>query len=137
MPRPPPDETVAALVSSPEVRRHLMQPGTGVYIVDHDGDILWASPSMQEVTGRSPQWLAGRNGWDVFVPPEDLAQVAGFKAALADGDGVVWMRVCMPDGAREWFRIDAWVREDCILCAFRREGDPAERRFHYLLRPRR
>lgn len=133
-----PQEAVARLAASPEVAAHLRRPGTGVYIVEQDGRIVWASPSMREATGRPPEDLLGRNGWDVFVPPEDLQEVAHFKALLADSDGLLWMRLRMPGPGerREWYRVDTWVREGLIACAFRREPDPSMHRIHFQMRPR-
>lgn len=127
---------VAALAGSSEVRRHLGGPKTGVYIVRGDGHIVWASPSMKEVTGRGPPELIGRNGWDVFVPPEDLPTVAQFRALLSDGDGVIWMRLVMPDGGRAWYRVDTWLREGFILCAFKPEADTARQYAHHHIHPR-
>ena len=129
-------DVVAELAESAEVRRHLAMPNTGVYIVRQDGDIVWASASMETVTGRAPSDLVGRNGWAVFVPPEDIPQVAGFKVRLNDSDGVVWMRLRMPTGPPVWFRVDAWVRQDHILCAFKAERDAAEWNLHFVPRPR-
>ena len=45
------DDVVQGLVASPDVRRLLASPQTGVNIVDQEGDILWASPSMLQATG--------------------------------------------------------------------------------------
>ena len=130
------DDVVTALAASPEVKRHLAALNTGVYIVRQDGHIVWASPSMDPVTGRPPSDLVGRNGWEVFVPGDDLPQVAAFKARLADSDGIVWMRLRMPHGDPRWYRVDAWVRQDHILCAFKVERDPGEWHHHFVLRPR-
>ena len=130
------DDVVRALADSLEVRRHLSMPRTGVYIVRHDGHIVWASPSMLEVTGRAPGDLIGGNGWDVFVLPEELARVATFKAHLADADGVIWMRLRMPRGPPAWFRVDTWVRQEHILCAFRPEGDRGLHHVHWESRSR-
>ncbi len=131
-----PVDVVERLVASQEVRGSLALPRTGVYIVRQDGHIVWASPSMEQATGRRPEDLVGRNGWDVFVPAEDLEQVARFKASLADADGILWMRIPMPAGPREWFRVDTWVREDHIVCAFRQERDRSEHHIHWERRPR-
>ena len=132
----PDDPKVVALAASPEVRRHLAVPRTGVYIVRSDGLILWASPSMKEATGRGPDELVGQNGWDVFVPPEDLTAVARFRAMLAEGDGIIWMRLVMPGGGRSWYRVDVWVRDTHILCAFRAEADPTKHHLHHHIQPR-
>lgn len=129
-------DVVAELASSPEVRHHLAAPNTGVYIVRQDGHIVWASPSMEKVTGRAPGDLVGRNGWEVFVPQEDIPAMTGFKVRLVDNDGVVWSRIRMPSGPPAWFRVDTWVRQDHILCAFKPERDPGEWHFHFLMRPR-
>jgi PAS domain S-box-containing protein len=125
------------LASSPAVRRHLAMPNTGVYIVRHDGHIVWASPSMATVTGRTPEELVGGNGWNIFVRPEDIPEVARFKAALTASDGILWMPDRKPgtEGPR-WYRIDTWVESDHILCAFRAERDASEHHLHYVLRPR-
>jgi PAS domain S-box-containing protein len=132
----PDDARLLALANGAEVRAHLATPRTGVYIVRADGHIVWASPSMQAVTGRAPLELTGRNGWDVFVPPEDLAAVAEFRARLSEGDGTLWMRLRMPDDGRAWYRVDTMVREGGIVCAFRPEGDPAQQHLHHFMRPR-
>lgn len=130
------DDRLLALVPTPEVQAHLAVPHTGVYVIRADGHIVWASPSMKEATGRGPSELLGRNGWGVFVPPEDLQAVVGFRALLSEGDGTVWMRLRMPDESRQWFRVDALVREGGIVCAFRRETDPALQFHHQLMRAR-
>lgn len=130
------DAVVAALAASPEVLRHLASPNTGVYIVRQDGQIVWASASMQAVTGRSPAELVGRNGWDVFVAPEDVSDVAAFKVRLSDSDGVVWLPLRMPSGPPKWYRVDCAVRNDHIICAFRVEPGRHEWHIHFVLRPR-
>ncbi|MFA5944619.1 MAG: PAS domain-containing protein [Candidatus Thermoplasmatota archaeon] len=132
----PGDAALLALAGSPEVRAHLAYPNTGVYIVRPDGHIIWASPSMEAVTGYRPQDLVGRNGWDIFVAPEDLPKVAEFRAMLAEGDGTLWTRLLTPGGAREWFRIDTSIRGGGIVCAFHRENEPAMRHTHYFIRSR-
>jgi PAS domain S-box-containing protein len=129
-------DVVAELAASPEVRHHLAFRGTGVYIVRQDGHIVWASPSMLEVTGRAPSDLIGRNGWEVFVLPEDLPKVTDFKVRLIDQDGTVWLRLRMPTGPPVWYRVDTWVRKDHILCAFKVERDAAEWHPHFHMRPR-
>jgi PAS domain S-box-containing protein len=130
------DDRLLALAQSSEVLAHLATRNTGVYILRANGHILWASPSMEQVTGRRPQDIVGRNGWDVFVPPEDLAEVADFRAKLSEGDGTLWMRLRMPGEGREWFRVDTLLREGGIVCAFRRENDPAMQHPHRFMRPR-
>lgn len=133
----PGDEALLALAQSVEVRAHLAVPNTAVYIVRPDGQIVWASPSMEAVTGRKPAELVGRNGWDVFVPAEELSHVAHFRALLAESDGTLWMRLKMPDGTRPWFRVDTMLRAGGIVCAFRREADPGQWHPHQFMRPRR
>lgn len=130
------DAALLALADTPEVKAWLRDPHTGLYIVRADGHIVWASPSMGEVTGRTPQQLVGQNGWDVFVPPENLAEVAHFRALLSDGDGVIWMPLRMSSGGRTWFQVDTILRRGGIVCAFRRETDPAQHHLHYAMRPR-
>lgn len=118
------------------MRRHLAQPNTGVCVVQQDGVILWASPSMQQVTGRAPAQLVGANGWALFVRPEDLGEVARFKAGLTHADGVLWLPDRIPATPPRWFRIDAWLESGHILAAFHLERDPAEHRLHFVQRPR-
>lgn len=132
----PRDEALLALVGSPEVRAHLATSNTGVYIVRSDGYIVWASPTMEAVTGRGPHDLVGRNGWNIFVSPEDLPKVAEFRALLSEGDGTLWTQLLMPGGGREWFRIDTFVRGGGIVCAFHREKDPMMRHAHHFIRTR-
>lgn len=124
------------LAASPTVRRHLAQPNTGVYIVRQNGDIVWASESMQAVTGRSASELVGGNGWTVFVRPEDVPEVARFKAALVGSDGTIWLQDRRPETPPRWYRIDTWREADHILCAFHVERQPAEHHLHFVLRPR-
>jgi PAS domain S-box-containing protein len=133
----PGDEELLALAGSVAVRAHLAIPNTAVYIVRPDGHIVWASPSMEAVTGRKPEDLVGRNGWDVFVPADDLPHVAKFRALLSEADGTVWMRLKMPDGTLPWFWVDTMLRAGGIVCAFRRELDPAQWHPHQFMRPRR
>ena len=130
------EEALAALIASKEVRAHLAMPKTGVYIVRQDGHILWASPSMSDVTDRTAAELVGGNGWSIFVAPEDVQAVAQFKAHLASSDGMLWMKDRRLGNEPRWYRIDTWVRRDLILCAFRREKQPAEQYLHFVLRPR-
>lgn len=130
------DATWQALAKSPEVARFLGVPRTAVYIVRDDGHIVWGSDSMRQVLGRAPGQVVGGNGWDLLVPPEDLQDVARFKAHLSEADGVLWMRIVMPDGGRAWYRVDAWVRRGFILCAFRAENDPAQHFIHFTMNPR-
>ena len=131
------DKALLALAESALVRSHLLVKGTGVYIVRQDGFIVWASPQMKEVTRRGPDELVGRNGWDVFVPPEDLEEVARFRALLSEADGTIWMRLRMPDDGREWYRVDCAIRSGGIVCAFRCEHDPTEQYHHTFMRPPR
>lgn len=133
----PADDRLRALADGREVQSHLATPNTGVYIVREDGHIVWASPSMEAVTGRAPKDLVGRNGWDVFVPPEDLRHVVNFRALLSEADGTIWMRLRMPGEARQWFRVDTMMREGGIVCAFRPEKDPARQHPHTFMRPRK
>lgn len=130
-------EGILAISQSAEVRRFAAAPNTGVYVVRHDGDIVWASASMKQATGRSPEDLLGLNGWDVFVPPEDFAEVARFKAGLSGGDGVVWMRLRTPEGGTAWYRVECGIRSEFIVCAFKPERDPARHHLHWEYRPRR
>lgn len=125
------------VVASAEAQTFVAAPHTGVYLVDGSGNILWASPSMKDVTGWAPEQLVGRNAWDLIVPKEDLAEVARFRAALSQGDGIIWMRLLRPDARTGWFQVDARVRHGFILCGFRRESDPAQQRIHFDVYPRR
>jgi len=118
------------------VERMLAVPGTGVYVVNQAGDILWASPSMLQATGHRAEDLVGRNAWGVLVPPEDLREVARFKAHLTQADGIIWMRILAPDGSYTWSRVDTVVRDGLIVCAFRPERDKAEHSVHFALQPR-
>ena len=131
------DAALLRLAESPLVKSYLGVPGTSVYIVRADGFIVWASPQMKEVTRRAAQDIVGRNGWEVFVPPEDLEEVARFRAQLSSADGTVWMRLRMPDDGREWYRIECAIREGGIVCAFHREHDPSEQYHHTFMRPPR
>lgn len=128
---------VAALAASDQVQHHLRDPRTGVYIVRSNGDIVWASPSMRQATGRGPEDLVGRNGWDVFVLPEELPAVARFRALLSQGDGTIWMRIRTGDGRTPWFRVDTWLRDGHILCAFRQEPDASLHHVHFATLPRK
>ena len=131
------DTDLLRWAGSPWVRAHLSVPGTAVYIVRSDGFIVWASPQMKDVTHRAADELVGRNGWDVFVPPEDLEDVARFRAQLASADGTIWMRLRMPDDGREWYRVACAIRSGGILCAFHREYDPSEQYHHTFMLPPR
>jgi PAS domain S-box-containing protein len=125
------DDALLALAASPEVRAWLAQPGVGVYVVRSDGHIVWASPSMKAATGRAPDELVGRNGWEVFVPREVLEPVAEFRARLDEGDATIWMPLAMPGGGRDWYRVASMARAGGIVCAFHREPDPAQRYLHW------
>lgn len=135
-PGPPVAHAVAELATSSEVRRHLFVPNTGVIIVQHDGHVVWASPSIEKVVGRSPADLVGRNAWELFVFPEDVPRITAFKVRLNESDGIVWGALRMPTGPPLWCRVEAGVRKDHILCAFRVERDQAEWHPHFVLRPR-
>jgi hypothetical protein len=77
-----------------------------------------------------------RTGVYVVDAAGNLPEVARFRAALSQGDGVIWMRLVMPDGGRSWFQVDTRVRQGLILCAFRRAPD-AGQRVRFDIHPRR
>lgn len=121
-----------ATLDAPAVRAALARPGTGVYVVDLDGNIQWASPGMADVTGWAPSHLVGRSAWGILVPPEVLPEVARFKAHLSDSDGCIWMPVVDPQGLRRWCRVDTWVVGRYIACAFQAEPSPSRHRVHFV-----
>jgi PAS domain-containing protein len=125
------DDRLRALAGSPEVQAFLGVPKTAVYIARRDGHILWASPSMKAVFGYDPASLVGRNAWEIFPAKEDLEMGAKASALLNEGDLVVWLPLLSADRSKAWYRMDCLNREGGVVLAFRREGDPAEQRFHY------
>jgi PAS domain S-box-containing protein len=126
------DDALLALASSREVKRLARRPKTAVYIARRDGHVLWATKSFREVTGHRAEDLVGRNAWNVFPAPEDLAAAAETSAALTEQDITCWLRLRRADGAKDWFRLDALNREGGVVLAFRREEDEKERYFHYV-----
>lgn len=130
------DDAWRKALDDPAVRRALQDPHVGLYVVDQDGNILWANDGMLEVTGHVAHELLGHNAWGVLVPPEDLPEVARFKASLSESDGCIWMRIVTPTGARRWVSVDTWLRHGAIVCAFRRATDPARHRIHFVRRAR-
>ncbi len=134
---PDDDARLLALAASSTARSYLAIRGTGVYVVRPDGHIVWASPSMGDVTGFAPADLVGKNAWGMFVPPEGLPAMAEFRAKLSVADGTVWASLVTAGGKRAWIRADAVMRDGGILVAMRRETDPAEQHAHTFMRPAR
>ena len=133
----PGDDRLLALAGSREVQAYLAHPRTAVYVARRDGHILWADPSFKDVFGYDAASLVGRNAWEIFPTKEGLAQAAESSALLNEGDIAVWLHLKLADGSTDWFRVDALNREGGVVLAFRRELDPAERRFHSLALPKR
>ncbi len=130
-----------AFARSKEMRSYLAMPQTAGYIVrrdaGHDGEIVWASPSLHDLLGFRPEDVVGRNAWGVFVAPEDLQDAAQYSARMSEGDLLAWAPLLKADGTKRWVRFDALNREGGIAIAFRPEPDPKEHRFHGFGRPSR
>jgi PAS domain S-box-containing protein len=130
----PPEERLATVAHSKEVQAYLATPQTAVYIVrrdpGHDGEIVWASPSLEDVLGYRPQDVVGRNAWGVFVAPEDLKDAAQYSARMSEGDLTAWAPLLKADGTKRWVRFDALNRAGGIVIAFRPEPNAAEHHFH-------
>ena len=61
-------------------------------LVDDDGTVLWASASMEELTGWSPQALVGRNMLDTLDAQSQKAVIDSFERFLASAsDGPGWL----------------------------------------------
>jgi PAS domain S-box-containing protein len=132
-------QPLLALSDSREIRAYLAQPMTGVYIVrrdgSHDGEVVWASPSLRDILGYAPAEVVGRNAWDVFLAPEDVTPAADYSARMSDGDLVGWAPLLCADRSKRWVRFDALNRAGGIVIALRPESDPREQRFHSHGRP--
>jgi PAS domain S-box-containing protein len=132
--RVPPKEPLASLAGSPEVKAYLALPQTAVYIVrrdpGRDGEIVWASPSLEDVLGFRPEDVMGRNAWGVFVAPEDIKDAAQYSARMSEGDLTAWAPLLKADGSKRWVRFDALNRAGGIVIAFRPEPNANEHHFH-------
>ena len=121
------------------MKAFLREPQTAVYIVrrdpGHDGEIVWASPSLEAVLGWRPQDVVGRNAWGVFVAASDLKDAAQYSARMSEGDLQAWAPLLRPDGTKLWVRFDALNRAGGIVIAFRPEPEPREHHFHGFVRP--
>lgn len=123
-----------ALAKSAEVKAFLVEPRTGVYIVGRrgkrDGEILWASPSMEAVLGHSPTGLVGRNAWGVLLAPEDVLPATEYSARMSEGDLLAWAPLLKADGSKVWVRFDALNRQGLVVIAVRPEPDQGQHYFH-------
>ena len=74
-----------------------------VMLHDADGGTLWASPSVKEITGRTPSEAVRLNAFDV-IHPDDKERVARHLAHLADGvnRGPTIYRMQHRDGHYVW-----------------------------------
>lgn len=80
--------------------------------VDGAGNVLWASPSFEQLAGYTPDDLVGRSAF-VLVASDDLAEIqAAFAEALA-GRPVPRreIRIVMADGTRKWVTFRSRVVE--------------------------
>jgi PAS domain S-box-containing protein len=135
----PAETPLLALARSREVLAYLATPQTAVYVVrrdaGHDGEIVWASPSMEEVLGFRPKDIVGRNAWGVLVAPEDLKDAAQYSARMSEGDLTAWAPLLRADGKKRWVRFDALNRAGGIVIALRPEPNVREHYFHGFGRP--
>jgi PAS domain S-box-containing protein len=134
-----PADRLLDVARSPEVKEFLQEPHTAVYIVrrdlGHDGDIVWASPSLKDLLGFRPADVIGRNAWTVFVAPDDVRDAAAYSARMSEGDLTAWAPLLRRDGTKVWVRFDALNRAGGVVIAFRPEPDPSLHRFHGVTRP--
>lgn len=131
-------DRLLAVSASPEIQAFLETPQTAVYIVrrdvGHDGEIVWASPSLKDVLGFRPTDVVGRNAWAVFVAPEDIKDTAPYSARMSEGDLTAWAPLLRPDGSKLWVRFEALNRAGGVVIAFRPEPDARKHRFHGFVR---
>jgi len=125
---------LAAVAKSREVKAFLDQPGTAAYIVrrdpGHDGVIVWASPSLQEVLGFRPKDVIGRNAWGVFLAPEDVPPAAEYSARMSEGDLTAWAPLRTAAGPKLWVHFEALNRGGGVVILLRPEPDPRHHHFH-------
>jgi PAS domain S-box-containing protein len=135
----PSAEALLAFSRSPEVEAFLTVPRTAVYIVrrdlGHDGEIVWASDSLEDVLGIRPADVVGRNAWTVFVAPEDVHEATRYSARMMEGDLTAWAPLLRRDGTKVWVRFDALNREGGVVIALRPEPDRRRHHFHGFRRP--
>lgn len=131
-------EELLAFSGSAEVKAFLDDPGTAVYIVRRDprqeGEIVWASPSIEPVLGWRPQDIVGKDAWALFVATEDLQEAIMYSARMTEGDLTAWAPLLRKDGTKAWVRFDALNRAGGIVIAIRREPDRRRHYFHGSLR---
>ena len=87
--------------------RSLVQNAADVIaICDPDGTVTYASPGVQQLTGRPPAELLGTTG--PAVHPDDLATAQGAFTAVAAEPGLVityQIRIAHADGDWRWVRV--------------------------------
>jgi PAS domain S-box-containing protein len=67
-----------------------------------EGVYLWASPSVEQILGYTPNEMVGRSVYD-FFPPEDRTQIReSFELALKGGLARTISRASRKDGSRVW-----------------------------------
>ena len=76
--------------------------GDSVLVSDTDGVMRWVSPSMTRILGWSFDDLVGHRTRE-FVHEEDLAALAGLRAA--SGDTSALLRIRRSDGSHMWSRV--------------------------------
>ena len=95
-----------------------------VFRLDLSGICLYASPSVEEITGLDPELLVGRQMLDRFHPDDAERTIAAYRA-LARGD---MDRVVVPYRARRVRTPDAWswLEANCGLVRHPETGEPQE-----------
>ena len=97
-----------ALKESEERFRALVQNASDmVVLTDVDGTISYVSPAVEQVLGRSPEELAGKDGFDI-IHPEDVPRARQFFTDVVSQPGVtssVELRLRHADGS--WRHIES------------------------------
>jgi PAS domain S-box-containing protein len=100
--RPEPKRTEDALRESEELYRLLTENSNDlIYLLDLDGEIVYASPSVDRLLGRVPQ-----SKFEVVHPEDVKAAQAHWERTLAGHRGFLTIRVAAADGTWRW--LEAW-----------------------------
>jgi PAS domain S-box-containing protein len=130
------EDTVSALVASPEVQAYLRSPGWAAFVGTGEGAVLWASDSCAEVLGHRPETMVGNNAWVRLMDPADIREAAALSALMSEGDTQIWAHYKDAEGKKSWFHVEIMARQGLYVAVCKRERDPARHHWHGNLRRR-
>ncbi len=88
-----------------------------VYLIDHQSQVTWISPAVEQILGWDPDQLVGTRMYDL-IHPDDRLGIESVRAALHDGEEVptpIGGRTCRfrhKDGSYTWMALKTTTVRD-------------------------